>query len=98
MQFPAPDLVIEVLSPATEATDRGVKFQDYALHGVAEYWIVDPEQEFIEQYRLQGEHLDLLVKARTGIIQSIVLSGFEIPVRAAFDEQEQLAALQRLLE
>ncbi len=27
-KFPAPDLVVEVLSPSTEATDRGIKFRD----------------------------------------------------------------------
>lgn len=53
MKFPAPDLVVEVLLPSTEAADRGIKFEDYAAHGVAEYWIVDPEQGFLEQYVLQ---------------------------------------------
>lgn len=35
--FPAPDLVVEVLSESTEARDRGVKHVDYAAHGVTEY-------------------------------------------------------------
>jgi Uma2 family endonuclease len=42
VRFPAPDLVVEILSESTEAVDRGIKFEDYALHGVAEYWIIDP--------------------------------------------------------
>jgi Uma2 family endonuclease len=37
MKFPAPDFVVEVLSPSTEDIDRGIKFQDYAAHGVTEY-------------------------------------------------------------
>ena len=49
-KFPAPDLAVEVLSESTAAVDRGIKFEDYAAHGVSEYWIVDPDAETIEQY------------------------------------------------
>ncbi len=97
-QFPAPDFVVEILSPTTEANDRGVKFEDYALHGVGEYWIIDPEQEFVEQYILKDENYALRIKAMTGVIESSVIPGFVIPVRALFDEAEQFAALQALLE
>jgi Uma2 family endonuclease len=38
----APDLCIEILSPSTEATDRGRKLQMFARYAVPEYWIVDP--------------------------------------------------------
>jgi Uma2 family endonuclease len=31
VRFPAPEMVVEVLSESTEAIDRGVKFEDYAL-------------------------------------------------------------------
>jgi len=97
MKFPAPDLAVEVLSDSTEAMDRGVKFEDYALHGVAEYWLVDPEQESIEQYLLRDEAYELAVKVKAGTIQSAVVPGFEIPVRAIFDPAEQFTALQALL-
>lgn len=50
----APDLVIEVLSPATVAMDRGVKMEAYARHGIGEYWIVDGELGAIEIYRLDS--------------------------------------------
>src|SRR5262249_39297169 len=39
----APTLAIEVLSPTTAATDRGIKRQIAARHGVAHYWIVDAD-------------------------------------------------------
>lgn len=86
MRFPAPDFIVEIISPSTEANDRGIKFQDYAAHGVAEYWLVDPETETLEQYTLAGEQYQLVIKARTGIVTSIVVSGFEIPVQAIFEE------------
>jgi Uma2 family endonuclease len=50
----APDLVVEVLSRFSATRDRGVKKKTYARHGIAEYWIADPEQPAIEIYRLDA--------------------------------------------
>lgn len=97
MKFPAPDLAVEVLSASTESNDRGVKFEDYAASGVREYWIVDPDAEIIEQYAMAGEEYALKLKMNTGVLRSEVVAGFEVPVRALFDERENLAAMQRLL-
>lgn len=47
----APDLVVEILSPATEARDRGVKLKLDRRQGVGRYWIVDPEAETVEAWR-----------------------------------------------
>jgi len=97
MQFPAPDFVVEVVSDSTERTDRETKFQDYAAHGVREYWIVDPDKATVEQYLLQSEEYELLLKAKDGEIESIAIEGFRIPIRAIFDEAENLAALRTLI-
>ncbi|HEX6042378.1 Uma2 family endonuclease [Longimicrobium sp.] len=50
-----PDLVVEILSPATARQDRGVKRQRYAQFGVAEYWIVDTDRRRVEVYRLRED-------------------------------------------
>jgi Uma2 family endonuclease len=49
-----PDLVVEVLSPSTEAMDRGLKMETYARHGIGEYWIVDGGRSAVEIYRLDA--------------------------------------------
>ena len=87
MFFPAPDFVVEVLSKSTEKNDRGVKFEDYAFHGVKEYWIIHPEQETVEQYILDEEKVfQLLVKVNEGTIHCKAIAGFDIPVLALFNE------------
>jgi Uma2 family endonuclease len=97
MQFPIPDFVIEVLSPSTEEHDRVTKFEDYSAHGVLEYWIIDADKEVIEQYVLQNDKYELLLKTKDGKINSVVLPDFEIQVRAIFDEQINLEELKRLI-
>ncbi len=97
MQFPAPDIAVEVLSPSTERIDRETKFQDYAAHGIREYWIIDAEHETIEQYFLQNENYELLLKSKDGTIESVVLPDFKIKIRPVFDEQTNLEELKRLI-
>ena len=96
-QFPAPDFVVEVLSDSTAKNDRETKFQDYAAHGVGEYWIIDAEKQTVEQYFLQNEQYELLLKAKDGAIESVVLPKFKIPIRAIFDEAENLKVLAKLI-
>lgn len=98
MKFPAPDLAVEVLSPSTAENDRVLKFRDYAVHGVTEYWIIDPAAEMVEQYILQGEAYELRIKSNSGDLQSIAVVGFTIPIRAIFDEKVNLATLRQLVQ
>jgi len=95
--FPAPDLVVEVLSESTKANDRGVKFEDYQAHQITEYWLIDPENQLVEQYGLRDDKYELIFKASRGELVSEVIKGFEIPVRAIFDETENLKAIQKFL-
>ena len=48
-----PTLVMEVLSPSTEASDRGEKFKHYQeLTSLQEYILVSQDKVRVEQYRL----------------------------------------------
>lgn len=48
----APDLVIEILSPATWRIDKEDKKDEYERSGVREYWIVDPIDKSTEGFQL----------------------------------------------
>lgn len=96
--FPVPDFIVEILSKSTAKNDRGVKFDDYETHKVAEYWIIDPDNEVVEQYLLQEKRYELNLKSSNGTIKSKVIEGFEIPIRAIFDEKLNFEVLQSLLK
>jgi Uma2 family endonuclease len=87
MKFPAPDFVVEILSPSTEKNDRTVKFLDYALHGVREYWILDPEKRTVEQYVLRQGEFDLRQKlTEKGVCESVVVTSFSIEIEQLFSD------------
>jgi Uma2 family endonuclease len=98
MQFPAPDLVVEVLSKSTENRDRTIKYEDYEAHGVKEYWIIDPTKQTIEQYVLSHKKYELLFKGKDGNIESVAMKNFKIPVKAIFDKRLTNKVLTELLK
>lgn len=99
MELPAPGFVVEVLSGSTATRDRRVKFNDYAQRGIGEYWIIDCDEPSIEQYVLRsGETAyHLAHKLTEGEIESVIVSGFRIPVAAVFDSEQNQQALKRIL-
>ena len=96
MKLPAPDFVVEVLSPSTERHDRKIKFEDYAAHGIAEYWIIDPVAHAIEQHALPPAgtaYQPVGIWSGQDRIVSVAVPGFDVPALALFDSQANLAAL-----
>ena len=75
------DLVIEIISPGSRATDRGDKFYEYEQGGVPEYWLLDPERRQAEFY-LRGEDgiYRLVPLGSDGIYRSKVLAGLWLKV------------------
>ena len=74
-----------------------IKFDDYAAHGVREYWLVDPVNECVEQYSHVSGVYQLVSTITAGPITSLVLDGFTIPVDAIFNRQVKNDALRSFL-
>ena len=87
------------MSPATETRDRGVKMEDYAAHGVGEYWIVDADKRSIEQYLLAdgaGQY-HLAEKLGHGDITPFSFPALTIPLAAFFEDAPNLTFLRAIL-
>ena len=81
-----PDLAIEVLSPSTEATDRGRKLRLLARFGVPEYWLVESDSEAIEVHVLvRGSYERAAVRRRDEPLTSPTLPALTFPVARVFE-------------
>lgn len=62
----APELVIEVLSPANTRAERAEKLKDYESLGVPEVWVVSPEARTVEVLLLRDGQLATTAILRQG--------------------------------
>ncbi len=81
-----PQVVIEVLSPTTEAYDRGAKFRHYQqLPSVREYVLVSQEQALIERFERQLDDRWLLTTfAGTAAEVSLGTVAVRFPMQAVY--------------
>ncbi|WKJ90761.1 Uma2 family endonuclease [Methylomonas montana] len=82
-----PTLLIEVLSPSTEAYDRGGKFSHYRkIASLREYLLVTQDQAGIERYLRQGE-VWILSEAQ-GLDASVSLESIDcqLSLREVYDK------------
>ncbi|HLM58022.1 MAG TPA: Uma2 family endonuclease [Pyrinomonadaceae bacterium] len=85
-----PIIIVEVLSPSTEAFDRGAKFQAYqTLESLKEYVLVEQDKPVVEQYvrRADGKWD---YKAYHGLEASLTLPSIEctLNLSAVYDKVE----------
>lgn len=82
-----PTLLIEVLSPSTEAYDRGGKFAHYRkIPTLCEYLLVAQDQPSIERFVRQGEFW--LLKETVGLDASVHLESIDctLSLREVYDK------------
>ncbi len=85
------DLVVEIVSPDDRRRDLEIKRHEYALAGIPEYWIVDPQTRRIivltldgDRYKVHGEF------GPDDRANSVLLQGFEVEVDEVFSALEDV--------
>jgi Uma2 family endonuclease len=77
-----PDMLVEILSPTNRGYDCRTKKRRYERAGVREFWIVDPEDQVVEQYVLRdGRYGDPVVSGRSmrlRILRNVVIDLVEV--------------------
>lgn len=79
----APALVVEILSSSTAKRNRDIKYKRYAVYGVKEYWIVDPESQEIEIHGLEQQKL-LRLFSRNEQLNSPTFPDINVPLAKIF--------------
>jgi Uma2 family endonuclease len=75
--MPPPALVVEVVSPgeANRTRDYRYKHTEYAARGIAEYWIVDPEERRVTVCQwVEGQYEDTVFSGADAIGSTVVPS------------------------
>lgn len=81
-----PALVVEVLSPSSEAHDRRRKLELYARFGVKEYWLVTPYPSLVEVLVLaDGGYRIHKVYVRQDALTSPSFPDLRVPLQDVFD-------------
>ncbi len=82
----APDLVVEILSPATAERDKGYKRALYARHGVKEYWLVGTDAGTITVLLLEETGYEVIgTFGEDDTLTSPTLMGFSLSVDEIFE-------------
>lgn len=76
----AADLVVEIISPESVGRDRGEKFIEYEAGGVTEYWLIDPQRQWVDCYHLVDGRYRLVFAGAAGEYHAQVLPGFWLQV------------------
>jgi len=76
----APELVVEVLSPANTRAEREEKLRDYQSLGVPEVWVVSPEARSVEVLSLKDGRLLTTVLLREGQIKPAHFPGVAVTI------------------
>lgn len=84
-----PDWVCELLSPGREKRDRVDKWQVLFRAGVPHYWIVNPEEKFLEVYRWTAHGYEATLKAGGGdVIRAEPFGAVELRTSVLFGDED----------
>jgi Uma2 family endonuclease len=81
-----PDWICEILSPSTEATDRGKKMRIYRREGVGHAWLINPVTRTLEVYRLETARWVLLdTFEEDAVVRAEPFDAIELPLASLWE-------------
>lgn len=84
-----PTVLFEILSPSTEARDRGEKFWHYrTIPTMQEYVLLSQSAAVVETYRRDGEQWVLTIAQGLDAIMRLESLGIEVPLRELYLDVE----------
>ncbi len=96
------DLAIEIVSPESRKRDRKVKFAEYQIAGIGEYWLIDPDSRTADFYQLDEDGTyEAAALDEEGFYHSRAVAGFRLrtdwlwqsPLPATLDVLRELKVL-----
>lgn len=90
----APDVIFEIISPATAVRDQIQKVAPYEKHGVKEYWLAHPLDRLviIRLLGAEGRYGRPQMREAKGRLPVTTLPGLEIDLDAAFRRVAAISA------
>jgi Uma2 family endonuclease len=85
----APNLVVEVASPATRKRDQTIKRRLYEQFGIDEYWLADPVRRSIRVFRLDEGKYQRAADLSAGagdVLTTPLLPGLSMPLAKVFED------------
>lgn len=80
-----PTVIFEILSPSTEARDRGVKFSHYrSIPSMQEYVLLSQSAAIVETYRRDGEQWILTIAQGSEANMKLESLGVEVSLREIY--------------
>lgn len=94
-----PSVIVEVLSPSTEAYDRGAKFSQYRrLESLTDYLLISQDRALVEHYERQPDENSpagepgtrWLLTAYQGLDNTVIIPSIdvELPLKEIYDKVE----------
>jgi Uma2 family endonuclease len=81
----APDIMVEILSPANNRKELKNKYEVYEESGVKEYWIVSPQDHSFLIYTLTDERfVPSRLMTEGDVVTSSILPGFSLNLEELF--------------
>lgn len=86
----APDLIVEITSDSTMKKDYNEKYFVYEENNVREYWIVNPDSQSMEIFKLENEKYESIgvFSVRDGVMEvnSVIFPEFKVNLLELFKD------------